>query len=67
MTASARVGDRTARLVARAERLFPDIRYWNELDRGGHFAAFEQPETFVGELRDFFRLVREPPRRGPRS
>jgi pimeloyl-ACP methyl ester carboxylesterase len=41
-----------------AERLFPDIRYWNELDRGGHFAAFEQPELFVGELRAFFRLVR---------
>ncbi len=37
---------------------FTDIRYWNELDRGGHFAAFEQPELFVGELRDFFRLVR---------
>ncbi len=30
----------------------------NELDRGGHFAAFEQPELFVGELRSFFALVR---------
>jgi pimeloyl-ACP methyl ester carboxylesterase len=37
---------------------FTDIRYWNELDRGGHFAAFEQPELFVEELRSFFRLVR---------
>jgi pimeloyl-ACP methyl ester carboxylesterase len=41
-----------------AERRFTDIRYWNELDRGGHFAAFEQPELFVQELRSFFRLVR---------
>lgn len=41
-----------------AESGFSDIRYWNELDRGGHFAAFEQPELFVEELRSFFRLVR---------
>jgi epoxide hydrolase len=41
-----------------AERRFPDIRHWHELDRGGHFAAFEQPELFVDELRAFFRLVR---------
>ena len=38
-----------------AERRFTDIRYWNELDRGGHFAAFEQPEVFVDEVRSFFR------------
>jgi len=37
-----------------AERRFP-VAYWNELDRGGHFAAFEQPELFVEELRTFFR------------
>ncbi|MEU0932564.1 MULTISPECIES: epoxide hydrolase family protein [unclassified Embleya] len=37
---------------------FTDLRYWNELDRGGHFAAFEQPETFVEEVRRFFRLIR---------
>jgi pimeloyl-ACP methyl ester carboxylesterase len=41
-----------------AERRFLDIRYWSEPDRGGHFAAFEQPELFVDELRAFFRLVR---------
>jgi pimeloyl-ACP methyl ester carboxylesterase len=41
-----------------AERRYTDIRHWNELDRGGHFAAFEQPELFVGELRAFFRQVR---------
>ena len=32
--------------------------YWNELDRGGHFAAFEQPALFVNELRACFRLMR---------
>ncbi len=41
-----------------AETRFSDIRYWSELDKGGHFAAFEQPEVYVGELRSFFRLVR---------
>ena len=41
-----------------AERRFLDIRWWNELDKGGHFAAFEQPELFVNEVRSFFRLVR---------
>ena len=41
-----------------AAKRFTDIRYWNELDRGGHFAALEQPETFVNEVRAFFRLVR---------
>jgi epoxide hydrolase len=41
-----------------AARRFSDIRYWNQLDKGGHFAAFEQPELFVNEVRSFFRLVR---------
>jgi pimeloyl-ACP methyl ester carboxylesterase len=41
-----------------AERRFVDIRHWNELARGGHFAAFEQPELFVDEVRAFSRLVR---------
>ena len=43
-----------------AARRFTDIRHWNELDRGGHFAAFEQPELFVSELRSFFRLSADP-------
>jgi pimeloyl-ACP methyl ester carboxylesterase len=38
-----------------AERRFTDIRYWNELDRGGHFAALEQPELFAGEVGAAFR------------
>ena len=41
-----------------AERRFSDIRHWHELDAGGHFAAFEQPATFVDEVRTFFRMVR---------
>lgn len=34
-----------------AQPQFPDLRYWNELDRGGHFAALEQPAAFVEEVR----------------
>ena len=41
-----------------AEPRFTDLRHWNELDRGGHFAAFEQPSAFVDEVRAFFREVR---------
>jgi pimeloyl-ACP methyl ester carboxylesterase len=41
-----------------AAKRYTDIRYWNELEVGGHFAAFEQPELFVNEVRSFFRLVR---------
>ena len=41
-----------------AQKRFTDIRYWNEPARGGHFAAFEQPELFAEEVRAFFRLVR---------
>jgi epoxide hydrolase len=41
-----------------AAKRFTDIRYWNEPARGGHFAAFEQPELFVEEVRAFFALVR---------
>jgi pimeloyl-ACP methyl ester carboxylesterase len=41
-----------------AERCTPHLIHWNELDRGGHFAAFEQPEIFVSEIRTCFRQVR---------
>jgi pimeloyl-ACP methyl ester carboxylesterase len=43
-----------------AERHFANIIYWNETDKGGHFAAFEQPELFVAELRNCFREVQGP-------
>jgi epoxide hydrolase len=41
-----------------AEKQFSDLRYWNEPARGGHFAAFEQPEIFVEEVRAAFRSFR---------
>jgi pimeloyl-ACP methyl ester carboxylesterase len=41
-----------------AERRFTDIRHWGEPPRGGHFAAFEQPAVFVGEMRAAFRALR---------
>ncbi len=41
-----------------ASKRFTDLRHFNELDRGGHFAAFEQPELFVDELRSGFASMR---------
>jgi pimeloyl-ACP methyl ester carboxylesterase len=41
-----------------AEKEYPDLRYWNEPAKGGHFAAFEQPDTFVDEVRAAFRSFR---------
>lgn len=41
-----------------AEKRFSNLIYWNELDRGGHFAALEQPELFLEELRACFKSLR---------
>jgi pimeloyl-ACP methyl ester carboxylesterase len=42
-----------------AERAYPDnLIYFNEVDRGGHFAAWEQPQLFSEELRASFRSLR---------
>jgi microsomal epoxide hydrolase len=41
-----------------ADRQFPNIVHWRELDRGGHFAAMEQPDLFVADLREFARTLR---------
>lgn len=41
-----------------AERTFNNLIYWNRAARGGHFAAFEQPEIFTEELRNAFRSIR---------
>jgi pimeloyl-ACP methyl ester carboxylesterase len=42
-----------------AERAYPDnLVYFNEVDRGGHFAAWEQPQLFTEELRAAFRPLR---------
>ena len=43
-----------------AEKRFTQLIYWNELERGGHFAAMEQPEVFVRELRECLRPLRQP-------
>ncbi|MCB2075609.1 MAG: epoxide hydrolase [Novosphingobium sp.] len=40
------------------ERRMKNIVHWNELDKGGHFAAWEQPELFVNELRTCFARMR---------
>ncbi len=41
-----------------AERRFANIVHFNELTRGGHFAAMENPKAFVEELRSTFRSLR---------
>ncbi|WP_224392432.1 epoxide hydrolase family protein [Pseudonocardia sp. ICBG1293] len=41
-----------------AARRFTDLRWFAELPHGGHFAALEQPASFVEQVRGFFRLVR---------
>jgi len=40
------------------EGVYPGIAYFNEVDRGGHFAAWEEPELFTSELRAAFRGLR---------
>jgi pimeloyl-ACP methyl ester carboxylesterase len=40
-----------------AEKRFTKLVYWNELPKGGHFAAFEQPAVFVAEVRACFRAM----------
>ena len=41
-----------------AEAAFPNLVYFNRLDKGGHFAAWEQPAAFSAELRSAFRTLR---------
>jgi pimeloyl-ACP methyl ester carboxylesterase len=41
-----------------AEKRYSNIIHWNQLDKGGHFAAFEQPAVFVDELRNCFAQLR---------
>jgi pimeloyl-ACP methyl ester carboxylesterase len=43
-----------------ARRAYRNLIYFHEVDRGGHFAAWEQPELFSAELRAAFRSLREP-------
>src|SRR6266704_787289 len=41
-----------------AEKVYPNLIYFNEADKGGHFAAWEEPELFAAELRAAFRSLR---------
>jgi pimeloyl-ACP methyl ester carboxylesterase len=40
------------------EQAYPNVIYFNEVDRGGHFAAWEEPELFSSEIRSAFRSLR---------
>jgi pimeloyl-ACP methyl ester carboxylesterase len=41
-----------------AEKVYPNLVYFNEVDRGGHFAAWEEPQLFAEEMRAGFRALR---------
>jgi pimeloyl-ACP methyl ester carboxylesterase len=43
-----------------ARRAYRNLTYFHEVDKGGHFAAWEQPELFSAELRAAFRSLRNP-------
>jgi len=40
------------------EASYINIQHWKEMPKGGHFSAFEQPELFVHEAREFFGMLR---------
>lgn len=42
-----------------AERAYPNLVHYNKAEKGGHFAAWEQPELFTKELRASFRSLRK--------
>ena len=42
-----------------AERAYPKLIYYNKVEKGGHFAAWEQPTLFTAELRAAFRTLRK--------
>jgi pimeloyl-ACP methyl ester carboxylesterase len=44
-----------------AKRAYPNLMYFHEVDKGGHFAAWEQPDLFASELRAAFRSLRSNP------
>jgi hypothetical protein len=43
-----------------AEKAYPKLIHYNKLPKGGHFAAWEQPEIFVSEMRASFKMLRKP-------
>jgi hypothetical protein len=42
-----------------AEKAYPKLIHYNKAPKGGHFAAWEQPEFFVMEMRESFRPLRK--------
>ncbi|WP_406073585.1 hypothetical protein [Micromonospora sp. NBC_01638] len=40
------------------ETVYPDLAYFNEVDKGGHFAVWEEPDLFASEMRAVFRPLR---------
>ena len=40
------------------ERAYPTLVYFNEVDRGDHFAAWQEPQLFTEEVRAAFRTIR---------
>ena len=42
-----------------AEKAFPNLIYFNEVDRGNHFAAWQEPDLFTSEVRAAFRSLRD--------
>jgi pimeloyl-ACP methyl ester carboxylesterase len=62
-TSPSRRGERLSEEVVQnprswAQQAYPKLIYYNKLDKGGHFAAWEQPTLFVSEVRAAFRSVR---------
>ena len=41
-----------------AQRAYPNLSYFKEVSKGGHFASWEQPQLFSEELREAFRPLR---------
>ncbi|MCW2509663.1 MAG: Epoxide hydrolase domain protein, partial [Modestobacter sp.] len=49
------------------EKSYPTLSYFHEAERGGHFAAWEEPELFATELRAAFHPLRAPKIPEPRG
>ena len=41
-----------------AEKVYPNLIYFNEVETGGHFAPWEEPDLFAAEMRTAFRSLR---------
>ena len=47
----------TAAAVGVYEKVYPNLIYFHEADRGGHFAASEEPDLFAAEIRAAFQSL----------